>query len=401
MKTDNQVYLMFLISTAFLGLVFVETKIYLYAVLFLMFVFFVTQNKKESFYRPCFIALLFSLVLNAISSNEYRGQSYIETLKVDKVFFELFFFYALIYINPSLKVLDRVVPKLILTVLACYIFQIVIFPYALFGTSAAEWVQEGGKYQYRFIAVNGIIMIAMGFLYYLNRYLIRKERAALLLCMLCASVFLIRGYRIMIFGGVITAMWVYFRCTRNKMLFTKIFRLIMIAFGILIVTIFSYKIPVVQRSVDGLLERITSGEANLGNDSYIRIVSINYYYTSYFKNPIELILGSGLPHVDSSVGKFYFNQLLATNYNFYDWGYIGLSWFAGIPTVLCIIWMAIKSFLVKVPRQYYYIGAFFIYTIVVSFTDPEAYTKGAFTVQAFLMYYIAKIRLESIKFRNI
>ena len=73
-----------------------------------------------------------------------------------------------------------------------------------------------------------------------------------------------------------------------------------------------------------------------------------------------------------------------------DLGLLSLSWMIGLITVLAMIAYSIKAFLLKVPSEYYYIGVWFIYLVIVSFTTAEFFRSGNFIVQALALYLVEK-----------
>ena len=155
-------------------------------------------------------------------------------------------------------------------------------------------------------------------------------------------------------------------------------------------------VPLIQSSLDSLQNRAGESNQTFNNDDYIRMVSINYYYTSFFKSPIELFFGAGMIGNNGPVADV-FAKLMLYNYNLTDWGLIGLSWYAGIPVVLCIVYYLIRGILQQVPKQYLYINAWFLYLLIVSITDPEMYQHYSFLIQSILLYMLYLINPRFLK----
>lgn len=127
----------------------------------------------------------------------------------------------------------------------------------------------------------------------------------------------------------------------------------------------------------------------------IRYLNLIYHYTSYFKNPIEMIFGSGMPYTGTSY--YDFEQDLKEMYGFYysDWGLIGLSWIIGIPAVLIMLIYSYKIFKTKTRKEYYYIGIYFFNIVISSITTHEFYIHLNFVVQAILFCIFTKVLEES------
>lgn len=189
----------------------------------------------------------------------------------------------------------------------------------------------------------------------------------------------------------------YLKSQNNKNIFKLFFKLSVVAiiFVGIVLVLYQY-VPLIQSSLDSLQNRAGESNQTFNNDDYIRMVSINYYYTSFFKSPIELFFGAGMIGNNGPVADV-FAKLMLYNYNLTDWGLIGLSWYAGIPVVLCIVYYLIRGILQQVPKQYLYINAWFLYLLIVSITDPEMYQHYSFLIQSILLYMLYLINPRFLK----
>jgi hypothetical protein len=142
----------------------------------------------------------------------------------------------------------------------------------------------------------------------------------------------------------------------------------------------------VQNRLNEIVERNES--ANFQNDNYVRVLLVNYYYSEYFKNNYEMIMGSGMVrrvYDNSEVtktfkGKYpseYSKQVsfYSDRYHYFpvDMGLIGLSWEAGIPAVVVLY---LLCFLLLIPAQkdnYTYIRGWGLFLILTSITVPFYY----------------------------
>jgi hypothetical protein len=78
------------------------------------------------------------------------------------------------------------------------------------------------------------------------------------------------------------------------------------------------------------------------------------------------------------------------NYNivWVDIGLLGFYIVVGCIAVLGILWYTIKSIFTRLPKDSIYLNCYFLYLLIVSFTNEEIYRDGIFTVQAIGLYLI-------------
>lgn len=399
-KTDKNplwLYCLFLFLTTFCELnLNIGGNAFKYAHYFLLMVFFLLGYKRAPYVQSFWCILLLSIFGNCLSSYVFRNQSFEISYFAYYQIWYLFFFFALVLTRYPLHVVEKFLLWAILTVTIIYYIQLVIFPKVVWGNAGAQWVAENDLY-FRGLVVGGESAISLGYLFFLNKFLVAKKRYYLLGAIICAIPFFIRGYRIMIMGALLSTLWLYVRGQENFQLLKLLFKIILISLLLVVLVLILYQyVPIVQASLDSLMARAGESNQTFDNDDYIRIISINYYYTSFFKSPIELFFGAGMIGNNGPVADV-FAKLMLYNYNLTDWGLIGLSWYAGIPVVLCIVYYLIRGILQQVPKQYSYINAWFLYLLIVSITDPEMYQHYSFLIQSILLYMLYLINPRFLK----
>lgn len=363
---------------------------------FLLFCFFLWGFKLVKDMQTFYSIFLIAIFCNCTSSYLFRGQSYSISFFAYYQLWYLFFFFALALSHFRLYTTEKLLKWIILTVVVIYYVQLVIFPKVLWGNAGAEWVADNDLY-FRGLVVGGESAVSLGYLFFLNKYLVEKKKSNLILMIVCAIPFFIRGYRIMIMGAVMSTILLYLKSQNNKNIFKLFLKLSVVAiiFVGIVLVLYQY-VPIIQSSLDSLQNRAGESNQTFNNDDYIRMVSINYYYTSFFKSPIELFFGAGMIGNHGPVADV-FAKLMLYNYNLTDWGLIGLSWYAGIPVVLCIVYYLIRGILQQIPKQYLYINAWFLYLLIVSITDPEMYQHYSFLIQSILLYMLYLINPRFLK----
>lgn len=396
-KSPKWLYCLFLFLTVFCELNLSAGEVVArYVHCFILMSLFLYRFGRMKNVQTFFAIFLIAIFCNCTSSYIFRGQSYYISFFAYYQIWYLFFFFALSLSHYHIQNTEKLLKWIILTVVIIYYIQLIIFPKVVWGNAGAEWVANNDLY-FRGLVVGGESAVSLGYLFFLNKYLINKKRNNLLLTIICAVPFFIRGYRIMIMGAMVSTILLYIKSQKNINVFKLIVRLSLFAiiFVGIVLVLYQY-VPIIQSSLDALQNR--SGESNqtFNNDDYIRMISINYYYTSFFKSPIELFFGAGMIGTSGPVAEV-FSKLMQFNYNLTDWGLIGLSWYAGIPVVLCIIYYLVRGIFQKVPKSLSYINAWFLYLLIISLTDPEMYQHYSFLIQAILLYMLYLINPRFLK----
>lgn len=381
-------YCLFLFLTTFCELQLnIGGNAFKYAHCFLLIVFFLYGYKYAPKVLSFWCVFLLSVLCNWLSSYFFRNQSFIISYFAYYQIWFLFFFFALVILKPDLYGTEKFLKWIILTVTIIYYIQLVIFPKVVWGNAGAQWVAENDLY-FRGLVVGGESAVSLGYLFFLNKFFVEKKRYYLILAIICAIPFFIRGYRIMIMGALLSTFLLYVKSQKKINPFRTLFKLIVIGLFLVALVLILYQyVPIVQASLDSLLNRAGESNQTFDNDDYIRMISINYYYTRFFISPIELFFGAGMIGDTGPVADV-FAKLMLYNYNLTDWGLIGLSWYAGIPVVLCILYYLVKGIFQRVPSQYLYINAWFLYLLIISLTDPEMYQHYSFLIQSILLYML-------------
>ena len=158
------------------------------------------------------------------------------------------------------------------------------------------------------------------------------------------------------------------------------------------------QIPVVADKIDYMWEK-QFGEGtqhSFANKNYIRWITLDYYYTEYFHDGLEMFLGSGYPVVN---GKFYRNienSLWSNGLFWMDWGILGLSWMIGIPAVVAMLWYSIKVYKIRSDKAYFFLPIWFMYLILSSITTAEFFRQGNFIIQALCLYLAEKVYKDNL-----
>lgn len=339
--------------------------------LFLFCFFFCAGNywKQNMFAKKILAFCLFFMMLNMITCKLYRDQGFLHSIMAWKEFTPLFLYPVFCSWNKDVNFWEKVIEKLYLLILFCFAVQYIFIKVQIFQLDTDfDYLERETR-----IRLFSDAILGLGALYALNKYLLsRKLYYALFFIMGTLFIFL-QGFRMLLLGYFLSCLIL---CLRIYKVSLKTFFLFVSASAILY---FASRIPIVSDKIDELVNRTET--QNFDNEDYIRVECMNYFYTSFFKNDAELVLGSGRAIIDAEHQQNWISQYsrersnLADYYHYYpvDLGLLGLSWETGIPFVLCFILLILSPFCCKVPESLYYLQMYGFLIVIIGFTHPWSY----------------------------
>ena len=116
-----------------------------------------------------------------------------------------------------------------------------------------------------------------------------------------------------------------------------------------------------------------------------------------------MFLGAGVPVITdyetSDYGKL-ISDLQQMGIIYQDWGMLGYSWIIGVVPICGIIYYCMKSFFIKVPAEYTYIGVWCLFLVFSSITTAEIFRPGAFFLQMFSLAMLDQILIINNNMEN-
>lgn len=356
------------------------------AILFftLPFVFF--GYRQPSLFKKYIIVFVGGLFLSMISCYYFRKQTFLESFWVYNSLYGLLFFFFIRSFSLSVKRMERILVVLFILILVSYIIQYLVYPKLIFIGEDQEYEEDIR------IRLVGQGLVSLGYFFSLNKLLIKRKKVVLyggiLICSLL--VIFLMGFRTMILGVVVVTAIMCIKVIGFN------YKLLGLSIFLLLISVFVINIPVVSEKLDSMSERQKTD--NLGNSEYIRLAQFAYYTQEHFTNLGEYLMGSGLPQrgnpeqrINATYYGKYMDSLVGMGLNWVDWGLLSMSWMIGIIPVLVIIVYSIKAFLIKVDKNYYYLGLWFLYLLMISFTTMEIVRSGNLAVQAFCFVLIERL----------
>lgn len=325
--------------------------------------------------KRLFQSLFFLIILNCITCFFFRHQSPIVTIFGWRSFLPLLFIPTFYSWRLSVGEWEKLLFILFIIILVSYILQYVFIDLELFHLDKRrDFLEVETRIR---IYSDGILFL--GTLYSLNKFLLNHRVSYIVLFLIAFFIVFLQGFRVLILGLALCSFLIYYRI-KGFSFKSLSYYVIPLIIGLYFVR----DLPIVQNKIEEIINR--NDNSNFDNDSYVRVLLFEHFYTDHVVNNTEYVLGSGMTKlsVDSEtleVGKNILSnyskemsELAAYNHFFYvDAGLIGLSWFAGIPFVLLYVYFLITMIKQKVPPGFYYIGAYEILCLLSGATHAMSY----------------------------
>lgn len=358
----------------------------------LIFPFVVIEFSKQSIFKRYIVFVFIGLTLSMISCYYNWEQSMFVTLRVTAPYYYILFYFMLKNINLTVPDMEKALFVLVVIFCVCYILQYIVYPKVIFSGAEVEYDDVR-------IRLVGQGFSSLGYFFGLNKYLKNNTKTSyLLLSVLCFSVILLMGFRTMLVMIAISTFLMVIRVngfSRKLLWYSLLFSGFFIAI---------FQIPVFADKINSMLDR--QEESVFSNSDYSRVIQFQYFTQEHFKSIWEYIFGSGIPALAKQGGLIseyglYMSGLEDTGINYVDFGLLSLSWMIGITAVISMIAYSIKAFLLKVSANYYYLGIWFIYLLITSFTTMEFYRPGNFIVQAIALFLVEKVHHDHLRRKKI
>lgn len=338
------------------------------------------------FKKPLLIFFLL-LVASSISCLFFRHQHIKDTFttKYYLNFYCLSAYFMLLYKRVGIDLVEKVLHILFIVFIVIYSIQYVIFP----KTIVQILVQNDNEHRIRLF---GQIIALYGTFRSYNNYLINRTTKSLILTVIGILIIITYGFRTMIAALALTMLVMYSKYNR-----ISIMSAVKVIIGASLLFFALLKIPAVSQSIDRMIQVQSEGQ-NYSNEDYVRLIQLDYYMNDHFVSDYERIFGSGIPSHKSTYGKSM--MIDKDNYKvdfikgWVDWGMIGLTWIIGPFAVLCLIYMFAKSMIIswKSDPHYFHIFGFFMFLLLVSINNVEAYRIGCCGVEACALYIISCVQ---------
>jgi hypothetical protein len=337
--------------------------------------FIMVIQKNRMLFKNAILLFLFGLVANTIPAYLNFGQSPLKTILSYEYYYFILLYFLLHYLNFDRKYLEKTIIIFGIIYSALFTFQYLVFPFQIFKNEVNTAVEE---IQLEILG-HGFLMLA--YFLVLNRYLVGRRIINLILALVFFAVLLKCGFRSLVGGAVLVSAFMFLRMFKFNVRDIAI-----ITFAVLLfVGLLQFK--GVADTIDGMINKSES-DIKLGK-RYVRLVELEFFFKDYPRNLSYFIVGGGKPSGEN-LWKYNPAAAMGLNYNivWVDIGLLGFYIVIGGIATFGLLWYTLKAIFVRVPRDRFYLGSYFLYLFIVSFTNEEIYRNGIFTVHAIGLYLI-------------
>jgi hypothetical protein len=339
-----------------------------------IFSFFLVMGRSNMKFKYAILLFLTGLVLNTMAAYMNLGQSPVKTILAFEYSYFILIYFLLHYLNLSRKFLEN-------TIIAFAIIYSVVFlaQYAVYPTIILRSDKNTAVLSKQF-EILGSGFLVLGYLLSLNRYLIYRGLKNILLAVGFIIILFLSDFRTLLAGAAVVTLLLLLRIVHRPKDIIKLVFVVLILFGL---TQYQAFTKIINNMVAQTENNIKEGE------KYVRFVELEFFLKRYPQNISYFIIGGGRA---SGENLYRYNREAAfgMNYNivWVDIGLIGYYIVIGGIATLGLLWYSLKAISIKLPRDRLYLNLYFLYLIIVSFTNEEIFRDGIFTVQAIALYLI-------------
>jgi hypothetical protein len=339
------------------------------------FAFIMVSHKNHLRFKYPILIFIVGLILNCFASYRNLGQSPKLSILSFSYYYFILLYFLLHYFELEKKFLENTIIVFALFYSLIFIIQYKVFPYEIFN----RWVRTATDELQLEIVGHGFLMIA--FFLVLNRFLLNRRMIYILLALGFFIVQFKSGFWSLIAGAGLVSVFMAIRLIKFNF---RDFALLVFV-GLLFIGMMQY------RGIAYIIDRMvskTQQESQLGG-KYIRMVQLEFFFKKYPKNLSYFIIGGGKPAGEKNISNFNPNAF-GMNYNivWVDTGLIGFYIVVGGVAVLGLVLYTLRAIFTKLPRDSLYLNFYFLYLLIVSFTNEEIYREGIFCVHAIVLYLI-------------
>jgi hypothetical protein len=343
-------------------------------IMFFPYVFF----KNNGFVLPVLL-ISFSIFFSIFMANYSWEQSFLDTILATIPYLLWFCFFYLLKHKIPIPFIEKTVVVYGIIYMCLYFFQFVNSSNPMFG-----WGDE-------FDTSRGIVRIVFpgGGLFFLSLFIALNKLTTtksnrmfwlvLVLVGLCIVIMQTTTQFIVAVFGIFA-----FHFLRNSKRLTKVISMI----GIL-------TIYLLILNTQNLLKKalITGNEDHTSNGfEYIRILSGTYFLTEFSPDNLSKIFGNGVSWGDSPpYGEFVTNLKESNNFDLSDVGIISVYAMFGIFAVFGFVLIWIKSFVIPLPLNYYYLKYYLWFLLITCLTSYSIYNYNFLITNVFVLYCYQRI----------
>ncbi|TQO38571.1 hypothetical protein GQ41_3224 [Arenibacter algicola] len=321
--------------------------------------------------------LLVAVVLSIFMASIFWGQAIVHGMIATAQYLVVMFFFYLLRIKFPIETLEKIIVAYGIIYILLYFFQLANAPTVLFGRST--WGDE-------FTETRGIVRIIFpgGGVFVLTSFIAINKLSSkskyhwfwLLLSLFGLIIPVLQVTRQFIAG--IALIYLY-HAIRNFSLTKKVF--VFMAGIVIGFVVYNSSIPVIE----GLIEA-SQNDVSEGAD-YIRILAGEYFLFDFSPDPVTSFFGNGVPYTGTSNYGIYMDMLeVEREFFLSDVGIITVYAMFGAPAIIAFIIIWIMSFVISVPKEYYYLKYYLWFLLMTSLTWYTTYHNHYLLITTLVLY---------------
>ena len=296
------------------------------------------QKGSYSIYVKFYIILV---ILSMLMAFLFWGQSLSQSYRATSWNFVFLFYFVLLKYQPSAKEIFIIVMIFSSIYIVLWIISLLNAPIPLFAGDDKELNDSRGVFR---IIINSYDIVCLGYFCCLSK--IRNGRFNLfwMIVTFFFFVMVVLGLTRLIIAAsiLITLVYLYIKMTwRGKVLSVLCALLFLLSFS----SVFPFVAGKNDSGIASSMIELTDGQLDdiSEDNSNWRIIEYKIGFWEYPRNIITYILGSGIPHPESSYGKFEESLKKLKKFNRSDAGYPAILISFGLTGLTLIIAMFIKA----------------------------------------------------------
>lgn len=314
------------------------------------------KSNINSLYSKKIKYLVLYIFISIFIANIFWDQNIILGYRATAPFLAIIYFFLLKHLNPSIKLIEKIIWTLLFIYMILWLYALSRAPEHVFGMDFENGLSdERGVFRF-FIPGQGIITLT--FFLAINKFSKSKDIKWILIFSTLFIVIVLHVTRQVIIFSFIVGFFYLLFSNRSSWFWIPI-----IGFSLLI----SYNnIKISNDSLLGKLLILSESQidSNKSDEEDIRITAYKYFFTEYSNSFVNNLIGNGIPHAESSFGK-YESDLKKNGIYASDVGYASI--FAKLGLLGLILYIKLFITAIKQPvKEYNYFAKLYIIFIALT-----------------------------------
>lgn len=343
------------------------------------------KMEKDIFFRLMRV-LFFSWVFSMIMAYLFWGQSIQLTYRASASSMLIVIFFYFVKKGITRTTLERIIIIFAWLYILLWIYSMSRAPLITFGWADDDFLNDDMSRGILRINFTGRLSLILGYFYYLNKSFVDKKPKFVAFAVIFFIFIVLQVTRqLILWTAVVTVIYIFVRAKKLAIVLAIFFASIYIS---------STRIAFSDSGVIGSLLNVTENQVNRSKgEEDIRVTDYKYFFTKWSKNPVTDIFGNGMPHSNSSYGKFYDSLRFGDGLFLSDVGYPCMYVLTGLLGLLTYLVLFIKGALQKMPKELLYVNMFMGFMIpanVAASWYEGADTELAMCICVYLIYIYRK-----------